>query len=101
MTTTDEAATGAPAVITASHRSSILGYASELLPLRGRVPEAVLAAAAPLLDWAGQAAGKDGLQARMAAMSRAHLNGVLRPQGPRDFLDDAALYLAFITGTSA
>lgn len=98
MTVTTD--TGAPAVITPAHRDSILGYASDLLPLRGRPPEAVLTAAAPLLEWAAQAVTKDDLNVRMAALSRAHQNSHFQHPEPQEFLAAADQYLAFITATA-
>lgn len=96
LTTVSEA----PAVITASHRNSILAWASAMLPLRARSPEAVLAAAAPLLEWAAQAVTKNDLQNRMAAMSHVGRNRAFQHPAPQEFLNEARAYYGFITETA-
>jgi hypothetical protein len=100
MTVPGNAATEAPAVITTSHRNSILAWASAMLPLRARSPEAVLAAAAPLLEWAAQAVTKNDLQNRMAAMSRVDGNRAFQHPAPQEFLAEARAYYGFITETA-
>lgn len=95
--TSNHTETVSPAVISASHRAHILIYASYLLPLDARTADAVLMMAAPLLEWAGQATGKDDLRARMDAMSQAHRDGhPLRTRTPQEFLSDARAYHGFI-----
>jgi hypothetical protein len=100
MTTTAEAGTAA---LSNADRSAILNYASWLMPLRDRTdPEVVTRAARPLLRWAREAASKDDLRARMAAMSREHYNAyrkVTEPLDPDGFLARACVYYGFILGT--
>ena len=88
--------TDTEATISAENRASILRYASNLLPLRYRQADAVLAEAEPLLEWAGRATGQDDLRARMDAMNQANLNGCLRPRTPQEYLEEARGYYQFI-----
>src|SRR5580704_17708512 len=100
MTATTEAGT---AVLSNADRSAILSYASWLLPFRDRTDaEVVIRTAGPLLRWAEEAASKDDLRARMAAMSREHDNAspkVTEPVDPDGFLARARIYYGFILGT--
>ena len=90
-------------------RADILVYASNLLGTRDRAPDAVLAAAQPLLDWAAEACSTIDLHFRMRAMSRVNCNEQLRLSDragdtgpvrltPREFVDRAITYYGFITG---
>jgi hypothetical protein len=95
-----------------SARTSILYYASEMLgPVDAACSGTVIDAAAPLLDWAGQASGEKDLRLRMDAMSRADSNLVqaniyrrrnpaLKPLSVERLLAEARAYYAFIAETA-
>jgi hypothetical protein len=96
-------------VITNSDRANILAFASCLLWGPDRQPATVIAAAQPLLEWAGQAAGREDGRARMNAMERAFFNdqkrlgASLAPERltPEEFIAQSRAYYTFITGGEA
>jgi len=92
-----------PAVLRPQDRAEILNFASWLLPVRDRASaETVTSWAAPLLQFAEQAADEADLRARMAAMHRQHQNETGIPKEPRDpekFLTQARVHYEFIRGT--
>lgn len=103
-----------PAPVPWPYRSEILRYASNLLAPKDRASGQVMAAAAPLLEWAQQAAGRGDLECRMAAMARVHSNELARlaartPAGdapkrhltPAEFLAETGEYYDFVTGAAA
>lgn len=85
----------------ARQRADILSFASRLCsPAERREATAVSAAAEPLLEWAGEASGRDGLRARMEAMWQQHNNSAfLGPRvAPAEFVAQSRIHYAFITG---
>lgn len=94
-------ATGETVTVSRLQRDSILGFASSLLPRPGRTPEAVLAMARPLLEYAAQAAGDYDLRARMNSMHQASRNDRDQLRTPQEFLAEAAAYYDFITAETA
>lgn len=97
--------------VKASERDDILHYASYLLERCDRQPDAVIATAGPLLEWASAAADNNDLYARMRAMAKTHNNGMwLRSAStdpkparlsPDEFVANARAYYHFITGKAA
>lgn len=88
-------------IVGARQRADILSFASRLLtPAERRDAQAVSSAAAPLLEWAGEASGRDDLRSRMKAMWQQHQNSAFlgpRPT-PDEFVAQARIHYAFITG---
>ena len=92
------------------YRDAILSYASHLLAPADRGPDAVIAKAQPLLEWAAAATDSGGLRARMWAMDRADRNDQARLRAdrspeparlsPDEFLANTRAYYEFITGVT-
>lgn len=95
-------------------RDEILGFAAHLLPEADRGNANLVAGTArPLLDWVSQAPGEDDMRQRMRAMRHQYANtppalqrSADRPERwvavpsltPAEFLAQAAVLYAFITG---
>ena len=82
-------------------RADILSFASRLCGhVERRDALAVSSAAAPLLEWAEEAASKADLRLRMEAMWRQHQNSAFlgpRP-APAEFVAQAQVHYDFLTG---